>query len=194
VTIVDKNEFTDFAQFAFTCIRNAFDAQGVALPDRQYMTVGSRGEVPHDTEQITLTLEQVYSGFPGITATTAMNVWDPRTATFVVELVRQIPIPGDSDAPPSNTSVSRFDRIKSEMAASKNPEQIAPIDLLDDDTLTAMALDQMRDMACLYDAGMTLSDLYQQGVSIDVMAGPPSGAFQGVIMSIGFTTTGLIPQ
>ena len=190
---VDKNEFVDFAVFTMTVLQNSFAAQGVALPSRQYMTVGGRGEVPHDTEQMTLTLEQAYSGFPGITSTTAMHSYDPRTVMFVVEVVRQIPIPGDTSAAPTNTSVSKFDRIKAEVASGKNPEQISPLDLLDDTTLTNFAKTQMMDMACLFDSAMTLSEMYGQGVSIDVMAGPPSGAFQATVMTLGFTTSGMVP-
>lgn len=191
--IVDKEEFVDFADYILLNVKNAFDAQGIALPARQYLTVGGRGEVPHDTEQLTVTLEQVNAGFPGITATTGMQEYEPRTMTYLVEVVRQIPIPGDSDAPAGSTSVSRFDRIKAEVANGQKPEQISPLDLLDDQTLSDFARTQMRDMACLYSAGMKVADQYNQGVAIDVQAGPPSGAYQGVVLSLGLTSTGLLP-
>lgn len=191
---VDANEFVDFADFILLMVQNSFAAQSIALPTRQYMSVGGRGEVPHDTEQVTVTFEQASAGFPGITLTTGVRESDERTMLFVTEVVRQIPIPGDSDAAPTNTSVSRFDRIKAEMAAGQKPEQISPLDLLDDDTLTAFAKDQMRDAACLYSAAMAVASVYNQPVSVDVTAGPPSGAFQATVMVIGLTPAGVIPS
>lgn len=192
--IVDKEEFVDFADYILLMVRNSFDAQGIALPARQYLTVGGRGEVPHDTEQVTVTLEQANAGMPGIVVTTGMQEYEPRTVNFVVEVVRQIPIPGDDSTAPANTSVGKFDRIKSELDNGHKPEQISPLDLLDDDTLTAFAKDQMRDMACLYSAGMATAAAYNQGIAIDVSAGPPSGAYQGVVMTLGLSTTGMIPE
>lgn len=190
---VDKDEFKAFADYTLLMVRNEFAAQGVTLPARQYITVGGRGEVPHDTEQMTLTLEQINAGFPGITQTTGMHEYDARTILFVVEVVRQIPIPGDDQVANQSTSTSKFDRIKAEISAGQKPEQISPLDLLDPDSLTNFAYTQMEDMACLYSAGMAVAAGYNQGVSIDVQAGPPSGAFQGTVMTIGMTPTGLIP-
>lgn len=192
--VVDKEEFVEFADFILLMVQNSFSAQGVVLPSRQYLTIGGRGEVPHDTEQVTVTFEQTNAGFPGLTVTTGMHEYDPRTVNFVVEVVRQIPIPGESDGTPANTSVGRFDRIKTEIAAGQKPEQISPLDLLDDATLTAFAKNQMRDAACLYSAGMAVATAYNQGIAIDVSAGPPSGAYQAVVMTLGLSTTGMIPQ
>lgn len=63
-----------------------FEFNDESLPDLRYITFGP--DVPHDCEQLTVTMVQTYLGPPGDQAVGPQRCDGPRTGVFQVELVR----------------------------------------------------------------------------------------------------------
>lgn len=179
--MLDKNEIVQIADYVLSMVVNTFNEHGVTLPERRYLSVGGRGEVPHDTEQVTVTVEQMYSGLPGQQALSEAKVDDPRSAVVVVEVVRKIPTTN-----PDGTDVlqtSRWEKLAAGQGGSVLP-------LLDPAVLSDFARTQMRDMVLLLDAGMRAGQLEQIGALADVSAGTASGAYQAMVLTLTTSSLG----
>ena len=75
-------------QDVLSSINSAFEAEGVVLPDRQYVMIG---EAAHDCEQLTVSFDQLFLGGPGDEITTPLRCEAARTIALSVQLVRCVP-------------------------------------------------------------------------------------------------------
>ena len=169
--MLDKNEFVDIADHILNTVVATYADQEVALPERRYLAVGGQGDTVHDCEQVTVSFEQGYSGLPGNQAQEAVKSSDPRSAVFIVEVVRQLPLPNTLSANPNTTVQSRY--------ASDMSVQVLPADVQ-----SAIARRQMQDAAILMDAGLRAGETTMTGALADISAGSPQGGYQAMTMVI----------
>ena len=158
---IDDEEFDNAdelfrtAELVMDSISTTFQEYSHDLPGRQYITSGGRGDTAHDCEQVTVSIEQIYSGLPGSQANEPQTCDGPTTVVFVVEVVRCIPTSNKNGKPPS-------------------PER-----------MTATAKIQARDALLLKWAGLRAAETQNfTGGIADVMAGQPQGAYQAMIMNL----------
>jgi hypothetical protein len=169
--MLDKNEFVDIADHILNTVVATYADQGVALPERRYLAVGGAGDTVHDCEQVTVSFEQGYSGLPGNQAQEPAKSSDPRSAVFIVEVVRQLPLPNTLSSTPSTTVQSRY--------ASDMSVQVLPADIQSD-----IARRQMQDAVLMLDAGLRAGETFLTGALADIAAGSPQGGFQAMTMTI----------
>jgi hypothetical protein len=165
--MLDKNEFVEIADLILNTVVATYADQGVALPERRYLAVGGQGETVHDCEQLTVSFEQGYSGLPGNQAQEPAKYIGPRTAVFIVEVVRQLPLPNTQASNPTTTVPSRY---SSDMSV-----QVLPADVQSD-----IARKQMVDAMLLIDAGLRAGETTMVGALADVSAGSPQGGYQAM--------------
>lgn len=150
------------AELLHESIQDAFNGYGVMLPGRQYITWGGRGDSVHDCEQLTISIEQVYTGMPGEQANTPQPCFGTNTVAFSVELVRCIPTPTGK-------------------GGGRPPEA---------EKITEMARTQSRDAMILLEGGMNAIQAQDflpgtgGGGVADVAPSPPQGGYQAVILTI----------
>lgn len=89
-------------------INAVFEAEGISLPDRQYITIG---QASHDCEQLTISFEQLYLGSPGDEAGVPLQCDAPRTIQVQVQLVRCIPKPTRQAPPSVDEMIESADRM-----------------------------------------------------------------------------------
>lgn len=165
--MLEKNEFVEIADLILNTVVATYADQGVALPERRYLAVGGQGDTVHDCEQVTVSFEQGYSGLPGNQAQEPATANDPRTAVFIVEVVRQLPLPNTTSANPATTVQSRY--------ASDMRVQVLPVDVQSD-----IARKQMVDAMLLLDAGLRAGQTTTTGALVDISAGSPQGGYQAI--------------
>lgn len=90
VPVDGKDAIATFMQSMMDTIVEKYAAEGVELPERQYLAVG---EVVLDTEQLTVSFIQMYLGPPGHQPDAVSRCHDPRSAVFQVQLTRCVPSP-----------------------------------------------------------------------------------------------------
>ena len=86
-----------FMEKVLQTVVDEFAAAGVALPDRRYITFGLPAA---DCAQVTVALQQLYLGTPGLPATEPTPCSAPTTAVLRIEVLRPVPIPSGSDLSP----------------------------------------------------------------------------------------------
>lgn len=175
--MLDPNEISDIADHILNTIVTTYGEHEVDLPARRYLSVGGQGETVHDCEQVTVSFEQGYSGFPGNQAQEPVRCASPRTAVFVVEVVRAIPVSNTADANPATPVPSRYGQV------------VSGVELLSPETLTDMARIQMVDAMLLMDAGLRAGETTMVGSITDISAGTPQGGYQAMVMVV--TTSAL---
>jgi hypothetical protein len=79
-----------FLEQVLDTIVATFDEAGVALPDRRFVTFGAPAA---DCSQVTVALQQIYLGTPGLPPTEPSSCSSPTTAVCHVEILRPVPIP-----------------------------------------------------------------------------------------------------
>lgn len=174
--MVDINEFFEIAENILRQIELTYAEHEVGLPTRRYITVGGEGETVHDCEQVTVSFEQGFSGLPGEQAQSPATCNSPRSAVFVVEVVRCIPTADSASA-----SKSRYGSTTS-------------LNNLSADTMTEIAKTQMVDAMILLEAGLSAGENALTGALVDVSAGTAQGGFQAMVMQItcsAVSSTGL---
>lgn len=144
-----------------TQINNTYSTFGVELPTKQFFDLGGQGETPHDCEQVSVSFEQMYNGAVGNPDQTPTGCYAPRTATFVIEVVRCTPTlkrptgRGGALIPPSVEELSEAVEI------------------------------QTNDAWLLMDAGLTMAEEFSlAGGLADVLVSPESGGYQAVILNL----------
>lgn len=145
-------------QGALNDVIDTFAANGVDLPERQYLTVGNSSEVIHDCEQVTVTFEQAYTGLPGNPDGTTPVCSSPSSAVLAIEIVRCIETP--------------------KQARGGIPKPVEA------DAHTKDALIQVTDAYLLLEAGMSSIRKNFLGGVAEVSAGTANGAMQGMVMSL----------
>lgn len=139
-------------------INTVFADAGVALPARQYMSAGGQGETVHDSEQVTVSFDQMYTGSPGEQSQVPAHVDGQRTAAFVIEIVRAVPVA----------------RITRAAEIPPTPEEM--------NTNTQL---RVTDAWLLMDAGLAAGqELNYTGSLVDITAGAPQGGMQATTMTL----------
>lgn len=149
----------DLANHVLETIRERFAEYEVDLPARQFIMTGGQGSSVHEGEQLSISMEQVYSGLPGDQAQNPVKCTEPTTVVFGIELVRCVPQPkqGRSTAPV--------------------PVEASEID--------KAARAQMQDAQILMEAGLIAAEsTWLAGGMADVTAGTPTGGLQSMVMSL----------
>lgn len=149
----------DLANHVLDVIRSRFAEYEVELPARQFVQIGGRASTVHEGEQLSISMEQVYSGLPGDQAATPSKCTDPLTVVFGVELVRCVPTPVSG--------------------RSTKPTPVAV------DKIEETAKIQTQDAQILMEAGLIAAEsTWLQGGMADVTAGTPEGGLQALVMSL----------
>lgn len=82
-----------------------YAARGIALPDRQYLTIGTPA---NDCEQLVVSWQQTYLGLPGDEASIPQPCDNtPHTAVFVVQICRKMPVVSDSGKAPKPEDIQK---------------------------------------------------------------------------------------
>jgi hypothetical protein len=126
------------------------------LPGRRYWTLGQPSV---DCEQVVVSMLQMYIGSPGDEATQPRRCNDPRSATLIVSVSREVPVVGPSGKAPSADDIQAFSEISAYDAWI----------LLD----SSRALDQW-----------ATGGSFGLGVIATVETNAPEGGFQTVVMTI----------
>lgn len=142
-----------FMERVLGTIEDTFTAAGVALPERRYITFGTPAA---DCAQLTVALQQLYLGTPGIPVQEPTPCSSPTTAVLRVEILRETPIPQDRELAVQTIKL---------VASAK--EQIKDAELL---------LESIRPMCSgTWGAG---------GVFADVLMGLDQGMYAGPVMNL----------
>lgn len=132
-------------------IVQVYQDANVALPDRHILAVG---EIPHDCEQVGVSLDQLYIGGPGDQAEQPMRCEAPRTVGLTVQIVRCIPTPKDR----------RHSVTPAEM--NESTERLAT------------------DFWLLMDGIMASEAANWLGALVDIGSTPPDGGYQAVVATV----------
>ena len=152
------NDAFNTAKILMDSIVDTFAQAGIALPERRYFTVGGQGTVAHDCEQLTISLEQIYSGLPGDQAQNPVKCDSPKTGVFGVELVRCIP----------------------GMQKGRSTAPVAPAP----EDISLHAEQQMMDGLLLIEASLyAAQSTWLGGGMSDTTAGAPQGQYQAMMGS-----------
>ena len=139
-------------------IKDIYAQYKVALPPRQYVSVGGPNSTAHDDEQVTVTLTSVSPGIAGGPASPYSYLNDVLHANFHIEIVRAIPVPNERMLTP----------------APPTPEAI---------TLSSKAL--MKDAILLIEAGKRVGEeTYSETAMLETVSGQPQGGMQAMTMSL----------
>jgi hypothetical protein len=177
--MLDSNEFVELADRILETVVATYADHEVELPQRRYLAVGGAGSTVHDCEQVTVSFEQGYSGLPGNQAMEPVRCNSPRSALFLVEVVRALPLPNTTAANPTTPVPSRY------------ATDVSGVALLPAEVQSEIARKQMRDAMLLLDAGLRAGETLDGGGSLaDVSAGSPQGGFQAITLSITISALG----
>jgi hypothetical protein len=143
------------AQIILDSIRARFQEAGVELPGRQYLAIGPRGETAHDCAQLTVSYEMSYTGSPGAPVQGPAKCDAPTSASFIVELVRKVPV--------SRTGVQPV-----------NP-----------DAMSDYARSRMDDCELLAESAQNaIAATWMETGLFDLSAGSASGEYQAMVMTV----------
>jgi len=173
--MINPLEFVEIADLLMDTIVSTYADHGVPLPTKRYLAVGGIGETAHNCEQVTVSFEQGYSGLPGNQAQEPAKCNTPRSAVFIVEVVRHVPTINSNATIPETLTPSRYPIVNAKVA------------LVPDDKQSDVARTQMKDAMLLLDAGMRAADNQLGGAMVDVSAGSLSGDYQAMILSVTAT-------
>jgi hypothetical protein len=156
-----ENHVGNLAVHILDTVNDTFAAAGVALPSIQMITLGGQGATAQLCEQVSVSVEEMYSGTPGDQAQEPVRCDAPKSASFAVELVRCLP---------TGITRGRSTPLPAGEDASKQTE---------------VALERMLDMQLLMDAGMNAcaGTWFETGI-VTISAAPPQGGFQALVMAI----------
>lgn len=99
----DDLSLVTLSQTLLDGVIDGYATRGIALPTRQYYTVGTPA---NDCEQLVVAWQQSYLGVPGDEASEPKQCRaDPRTAVFAVQICREVPVVNDSGKPPTAAAI-----------------------------------------------------------------------------------------
>lgn len=176
--MLDKLEFVELADIILNTVVATYADHGVELPTRRYLAVGGAGSTVHDCEQVTVSFEQGYSGLPGNQAMEPAKCGGPRSAVFVIEVVRALPLPNTTAANPTTPVQSRYGT------------EVSGVAILPEDVQSDVARKQMVDAMLLLDAGLRAGETTVVGSLADVSAGQPQGGFQATTLALTVSALG----
>lgn len=103
--VLQPSDVDDLAQLAdklLAKVQEIFGQVGIALPGRQYVTLGSPAQ---DCEQLTVSWQNAYAGLPGQEMSEAQRCDAPRSAVFIITITRCVPVSdGAGGSRPPKTS------------------------------------------------------------------------------------------
>lgn len=143
----------EFMEKVLQTVVDEFAAAGVDLPNRRYITFGLPAA---DCDQVTVALQQLYLGPPGLPASEPTPCSAPTSAVLRVEILRSVPYPGDN-------SLS----VPVEQLVASAEQQIHDAEIL---------LQSVSKMCGATWGGM--------GVFADVTMGTEQGGFAGPVMNL----------
>jgi hypothetical protein len=156
-----ENHLGNLAVHILDTVNETFAAAGVELPGVQMITLGGQGATAQIAEQLSVSVEEMYSGTPGDQAQTPVRCDAPQSASFAVELVRCVP---------TGTQRGRSTPLPSGEDANQQTE---------------VALARMLDMKLLMDAGMNaVAGTWSEMGIVTLSAAPPNGGIQAIVMAI----------
>lgn len=88
--MIDSGYVADFMELLLQTVVDTFTEAEVSLPERRYITFGTPAA---DGEQVTVALQQLYLGTPGLPPTAPNSCNSPTTGVFRVEILRAVPVP-----------------------------------------------------------------------------------------------------
>jgi hypothetical protein len=135
---------------------NTYQSYNMPIPGRRYWTLGNPSV---DCEQVVVSMLQMYIGSPGDEATDPRRCNDPRSATLLVSVSREVPTVSINGKAPAADDIQAFSEISAYDAWI----------LLD----SSRALDQW-----------STGGSFGMGVIATVETGAPEGGFQTVTMTI----------
>lgn len=143
----------NFMERVLDTIVDAFHEDGVDLPERRYITYGTPAA---DCAQLTVALQQLYLGSPGLPALEPSPCSAPTSAVLRIEVLREVPIPADR-------------------------EMTVPVE-----QMIGSAKVQIRDAQILMQAvsRMCGGTWGSMGVFADVLMGTEQGAYAGPVMTL----------
>lgn len=174
----EVNDIIDVAEHLLATINRVYAEEGVPLPDRQYYVIGGQGQTVHDCPQVTVSWDQAYGGLPANEASIPVTCDGLHTASFVVEVVRQVNTVRSADGSPVTgaTATNVPGRYGGGVAGTVDAPK--PEDFMRE------AKTQMQDAVLLLRAGLLAGEATLGNSSIvDVSAGTPQGNLQAVIMN-----------
>ena len=166
----DMDDIFKFAELLQNVIIETYSEHGIMLPAKRYIAIGGIGDTVHDCEQLSISWEQSYTGLPGEQSEELSPCDGPVSSVYVVELVRNIPIENSGG--------------QKRQARSTSAANMPPVDI---QSRTETAKIQMRDAYLLRMAAMNASvesSSILDGALVDVSAGQPLGAYQGILMTV----------
>jgi hypothetical protein len=90
--VIQPSDIDDLAQLAdalLAKVQEVFGQVGIALPGRQYVTLGTPAQ---DCEQVTVAWQNAYAGLPGQEMNDAQRCDAPRSAVFIITITRCVPV------------------------------------------------------------------------------------------------------
>ena len=91
-----------FLQAVLDQVVSSYASYNMPLPSRRYYTLGQPAV---DCEQLVVSFIQMYVGSPGDEATSPRRCNDPRSATLLVQVSREVPTVGTNGRSPSADAI-----------------------------------------------------------------------------------------
>jgi hypothetical protein len=151
----DAKNLANLMQGVLNAVINTYTSYTMPLPGRRYWTLGTPAV---DCEQVVVSMLQMYIGSPGDEATSPRRCNDPRSATLLVQVSREVPTVGANGRAPSADAI-------------QDGSEISAYDAW-------ILLDSARELDRWDPASFGL------GVIATVETGSPEGGFQTVSMTI----------
>lgn len=96
--VADPTHVADVAAAILAYVKSVFEEAEVALPERQYRTSGG---IAFDGEQCVVMFDGITAGAPGRVANGPQDCVIERFATYLVGVVRCVPVSDDQGDPPT---------------------------------------------------------------------------------------------
>jgi len=104
----DARNLADLLQELLNKVIETFDSYSMPTPTRRYYTFGAPAI---DTEQVVVSLLQMYIGAPGDEATEPRRSNDPRSGTFLITLAREVPVTQANGNPPKADDIQKASEV-----------------------------------------------------------------------------------
>lgn len=98
----EAKNLANLMQNVLNSVISTYSSYNMPLPGRRYWTLGTPAV---DCEQLVVTMLQMYIGTPGDEATTPRRCNDPRSATLLVQVSREVPTVGVNGRAPSADAI-----------------------------------------------------------------------------------------
>jgi hypothetical protein len=98
----DAKNLANLMQGVLNAVINTYTSYTMPLPGRRYWTLGTPAV---DCEQVVVSMLQMYIGSPGDEATSPRRCNDPRSATLLVQVSREVPTVGANGRAPSADAI-----------------------------------------------------------------------------------------